>query len=150
KAIVADNAEFYRIRAEVEEQRRRWEASGRKAELLIPGGLPLAEAETIIASYGAELFPDTRDFVATSSRRARRRQRLIAAGSAVFAALAVIATVLGLLAYQAEQHAERNFARAEASRKEAQASLWIANSRSELRDGRFASAVAFAAKAFAE
>jgi len=150
KAIVAENAEFYRIRAEVEEQRRRWEASGRKAELLIPGGLPLAEAETIIASYGAELSADTRDFVAASSRRARRRQRLTAAAAAVFAALAVGATVLGLLAYRAEQNAKQSFAQAEASRKEAQASLWIANSRSELRDGRFLSAVAFAAKAFAE
>ena len=131
KAIVAENAEFYRIRAEVEEQRRRWEASGRKAELLIPGGLPLAEAEKIIASYGAELSADTRDFVAASSRRARRRQRLTAAAAAVFAALAVGATALGLLAYRAEQNAKQNFARAEASRKEAQASLWIANSRSE-------------------
>jgi Novel STAND NTPase 1/WD domain, G-beta repeat len=150
KAIVAENAEFYRIRAEVDEQRRRWEASGRKAELLIPGGLPLAEAETIISSYGAELSVDTRDFVATSGRRARRRQRLTAAAAAVFAALAVGATVLGLLAYQAEQRAQRNFAQAEASRKEAQASLWIANSRSELRDGRVTPAVALAAKAFVE
>ncbi len=150
KAIVAENADFYRIRAEVEEQRRRWEASSRKAELLIPRGLPLAEAETVVASYGPELSSDVRDFVAISARRAHLRQRLTAAAAVAFAALAIGASVLGLLAWRSEQRAEQNFAQAEANRREAQASLWIANSRSELRDGRVASAVYFAAKAFGE
>ena len=42
--IVADSADFYRVRDEVEDQRRRWEAGKRRGELLLARGLPLAEA----------------------------------------------------------------------------------------------------------
>jgi hypothetical protein len=64
REIVRGNADFFRIRAEIEEQRRRWEERGRKAELLLPAGLPLAEAETIVARHGDELGAETRAFVA--------------------------------------------------------------------------------------
>ena len=43
--IVATNAEFYRIRDDVEALERRWEKSDKKRDLLIPKGVPLAEAE---------------------------------------------------------------------------------------------------------
>jgi eukaryotic-like serine/threonine-protein kinase len=113
--IVASNADFFRIREEIEEQRRRWEERGRKSELLLPAGLPLAEAETIVARHGDELDPQTRTFVAASSARARRRQRLTAAAAAVFAVVAVLASVLGVLAYRAQQRAETERLRAEAN-----------------------------------
>ncbi|HEV7464296.1 MAG TPA: ATP-binding protein, partial [Methyloceanibacter sp.] len=45
KEIVATNAEFYRIRDDVEALRRRWEKSNKQRDLLIPKGVPLAEAE---------------------------------------------------------------------------------------------------------
>ena len=45
RGLVVANSEFYRIRGEVEEQRQRWQIAGRSRDLLIPRGLPLAEAE---------------------------------------------------------------------------------------------------------
>src|SRR4029079_17659328 len=55
KEIVAANAEFYRIRDDVEALRRRWENSEKRRALLIPRGVPLAEAESIAKRYADEL-----------------------------------------------------------------------------------------------
>src|SRR3990170_3533868 len=109
KEIVAANAEFYRIRDDVEALRRRWEKSSKKRDLLIPKGVPLAEAETIAKRYPGELGVPALGFIAASGKRARFRQRLVAATAVVFAVLAVGATVAGIRAWQAEQAARRNF-----------------------------------------
>ena len=53
--IVAGGADFYRIHADVERQRRRWQANDRRADLLLSRGLPLAEAESILERYGDEV-----------------------------------------------------------------------------------------------
>ena len=109
KAIVATNAEFYRIRDDVEALKRRWEKSSKKRDLLIPKGVALAEAESIAKRYPGELSPPTLGFIAASGKRARLRQRLVAASSIVFAVLAVGATLAGIRAWKAEQRAKRNF-----------------------------------------
>ncbi len=109
KEIVAANAEFYRIRDDVEALRRRWEKSSKKRDLLIPKGVPLAEAESIAKRYPGELGAPALGFIAASGKRARLRQRLVAATAVVFAVLAVGATVAGIRAWQAEQAARRNF-----------------------------------------
>jgi tetratricopeptide (TPR) repeat protein len=87
KAIVAENADFYRIRAEVQGQRRRWEAARRSSDFL--RGRPLAEAESIIRRFLEELPP--RDFIKRSGRRARLLQTLTAAAAVLFAVVAVVA-----------------------------------------------------------
>jgi WD40 repeat protein len=89
--IVQDNADFYRIRAEVEEQRRRWEAAGRRREYLIARGRPLAEAENIVRDFSKELPVATREFVRLSGRRARLAQTITRAAAVIFAAVAGIA-----------------------------------------------------------
>jgi WD40 repeat protein len=89
--IVADNADFYRIRAEVEEQRRRWEAGGRGSDRLISPGRPLADAESIVHDFSEELPTATREFVRRSGQRARLRQKLTAAAAVIFAAVAGLA-----------------------------------------------------------
>jgi hypothetical protein len=89
--IVRTNADFFRIRGEIEEQRRRWHERGRKSELLLPRGLPLAEAELIVGRYRDELSPETREYVKLSGRRARLQQRLILAAAVIFAGIAVVA-----------------------------------------------------------
>ncbi len=71
KEIVAANAEFYRIRDDVEALRRRWEKSSKKRDLLIPKGVPLAEAESIAKRYPDELGTPTLGFIAASGKRAR-------------------------------------------------------------------------------
>ena len=109
KEIVASNAEFYRIRDDVEGLRRRWEHTDKKRDLLIPKGVPLAEAESIAKRYPDELAPPTLVFIAASGKRARFRQRLVGGAAVVFAVLAVGATVAGVLALHAERRAKRNF-----------------------------------------
>jgi tetratricopeptide (TPR) repeat protein len=108
RGLVAANSEFYRIRGEVEEQRQRWQIVGRSRDLLIPRGLPLAEAESIVARFGDELSAATREFIAASGRRARMRQRLTAVAALVFAVLTIGATGAGIFAWHEEQRAERS------------------------------------------
>ena len=91
--IVADNADFYRIRAEVEEQRRRWEAAGRRRDLLIGRGRPLAEAENIVRDFSEELPVATREFVRRSGRRARLAQTLTATAAVIFFVVATAAVI---------------------------------------------------------
>ncbi len=110
KAIVAENADFYRIRAEVEGQRRRWEAARRPRDFLVPRGRPLAEAETIIRRFPEELPPATRDFIKRSGRRARLLQTLTAAAAVLFAVVAVVAVVAQKQAEDQRQRAERALA----------------------------------------
>src|SRR5262245_27397044 len=89
--IVQENADFYRIRAEVEEQRRRWDAAGRRGEYLIARGRPLVEAESIVRNFSGELPAGTREFVRRSGRRARLMQTLTAAAAVIFLGVAVFA-----------------------------------------------------------
>jgi hypothetical protein len=78
--IVAESREFYRIRAELEDSRRKWQAGKRRHELLLARGLPLAEAENIAGKYGDELAPEVILYVRASRARAKyasRSSRLI-------------------------------------------------------------------------
>ena len=109
RAIVAGQADFYRIRAEVADQAARWAAGGRRADLLLAPGLALAEAESIAGRHGDEPPRDERDFVAISGQRARRRQRLTFAAAVVFALAAVASIALGLVAKREATKAEENF-----------------------------------------
>jgi WD40 repeat protein len=106
KAIVAENADFYRIRADVEEQREKWEAAKRSRDLLIGRGRPLAEAESVVRRFADEIPTETRDFITRSGRRARLTQTLSAAATAIFAVVAGAAFFLERQAVQARQEAE--------------------------------------------
>ncbi len=109
REIVAGSQDFYRIHADVERQRLRWEAN-RRSDLLLPRGLPLAEAESIVGRYGDDLGPETRDFIRASRKRAGRGQVLTAAAAVVFAAVAAGALLLGGVAREQTRLAESNFA----------------------------------------
>jgi eukaryotic-like serine/threonine-protein kinase len=108
RELVAANTEFYRIREEVEDQRQRWRIAGQSRDLLIPRGLPLAEAESIVARFGDELSAATREFVRASGARARMRQRVTAVAAVLFGLLAVAATGAGIYASYQEHRAERS------------------------------------------
>ena len=97
--------EFYRVRAEVEDALRRWQEHGEPKDRLIQRGVPLAEAEKLVADFGRELPVDLTAYVSASRNRARAFQRLVAALAMVFFALAVAATAAGVWAYRAQQQA---------------------------------------------
>ena len=107
KAIVAQNAAFYRTRAEVETQRAQWEMEQRTPNFLIRRGHPLVEAETILHQFRDELQPATRDFIRRSGRRARLRETLTAGAAVLFFVVAVAAALAWRQAeeegYRAEQ-----------------------------------------------
>ena len=106
RTIVAESADFYRIRADLEESRRKWEAGKRRSELLLPRGLPLAEAASIVSKYGDELTPEVRSYVRASRARAQRAQMIGWAAAAVFALVAAAAFVAERQSVSAERDAE--------------------------------------------
>jgi tetratricopeptide (TPR) repeat protein len=89
--ILRLNSDFYRIRSEVEVRHQHWNVRGRKSELLLPAGLPLAEAESLLDRFRDETTSELQDYVVKSGRRARLRQRLTAAAAVVFACVAIAA-----------------------------------------------------------
>jgi hypothetical protein len=103
REIVRDNADFYRIRSNVDDQLARWQAAGKNRDLLISKGVPLAEAESIVRRYPGELSPQTLAYIDASGKRARLRQRFTAAAAILFAFMTVGATVAGAIAWQAER-----------------------------------------------
>ncbi len=143
KDIVAANADFYRIRNEVEDEHRRWIASGRKQDLLIAAGLPLVEAETIRERYAGELSPSVLDFIEASSRRGRARQRRQQIAVAAFATLAIVAGAAGLWALRQQNTAEQLLSDSRAATSRFLADL----ARQRVNERQYAEAVALAANA---
>lgn len=119
RTIVVESADFYRIRADLEESRRKWEAGKRRSELLLPRGLPLAEAVSIVGKYGDELTPELRADVRASRARAQRVQVIGWAAAAVFALVAAAAVVTERQSVNAERQALAAQKEAESQRQSA-------------------------------
>ena len=112
RSIVAESADFYRIRADLEESRRKWETGKRRDELLTRG-LALAEAESIVGKYGDELTPEVLAYVRASRKRANRAQMLGWGAAAVFFLLAIAAGIEAKVAEGARAQAQQETQRAE-------------------------------------
>jgi tetratricopeptide (TPR) repeat protein len=119
RAIVVDSADFYPIRDDLEESRRKWEMGKRRTELLLARGLPLAEAESIAGKYGDELTPEVRTYVRASRKRANRAQMIAWGSAAIFLLLAIGAGAAAKLAFDQRT-------RAEAARDQAEQALTTA------------------------
>jgi tetratricopeptide (TPR) repeat protein len=91
QAILTANTDFYRIRSEIEVRYQHWKNRGQKSELLLPAGLLLAEAESIVERFPGEIAPELVGYVERSGRHARQRQRLTAAAAVLFGAVALAA-----------------------------------------------------------
>ena len=121
--LVTANADFFRIRQEIEDARGRWLASGRRRDRLIPPGVALAEAESVLTRFSDELGEMTVGYIRASRRRARLRQRLTAAAALVFLGVAVTAGYFGWRASAAEQLAQRRAEAEAAARHETEEAL---------------------------
>jgi tetratricopeptide (TPR) repeat protein len=115
KAAAAAQAsrEFYRVRSDVEDALRRWQEHGQPKDRLIQPGVPLAEAEKLVADFGRELPADVIGYVNASRRQARLRQRLVAAAAVFFLLVAVLAGWQWRAAVNARAEVERQRDRAE-------------------------------------
>ena len=101
------NRDFLRVRAEVEDSFRRWEEHGRPTDRLIHVGVPLAEAESLVRRFAAELPVHLVAYVKDSGNRVRRRLRMTQAAAVVFAIVALAAIAASVIAVQQRDRAER-------------------------------------------
>ena len=105
---VAQNRENLRIRGRVAAAAQRWAAENRPADLLLPTGKPLVEAESLL-EHGIELHQDEAGFIQASIARGTRIQRLKAGVVATVAVLAVLAGMSAFLAnHQRQSGADRD------------------------------------------
>jgi tetratricopeptide (TPR) repeat protein len=130
-AAAQASRDFYRVRAEVEDAQRRWEQYRRPKDRLIQAGVPLAEAEKLVADFGRELPAPLTAYVTASRHQARKRQRLVAAAAGFFLVLAVAATGAGVAAFRAQQQAVLAEQHALAERDKATQSFAIAKRTAE-------------------
>ncbi|WP_348698820.1 winged helix-turn-helix domain-containing protein [Duganella fentianensis] len=99
-------------RSRVRQQAQRWQSNSRSRDLLLPSGLQLDQASDLLAIAGFVLTPLEREYIDASRYRVTVRERIRIAVFSGVLALALLAAVLGLLARNAQQQAER--ARSEA------------------------------------
>jgi tetratricopeptide (TPR) repeat protein len=105
--IITKERDFFRIREDVTAAEQRWRGK-QSGDLLLARGLPLAEAQSLKTTYGAELAPDLIAFIDASVRQERRRQRRGYALAAVFALVAIVAIATGAIAWRQQQIAEQH------------------------------------------
>lgn len=147
KDQIGEEQRLFEARDRLEQLCRRWVSGDggiqRSGKQLLQG-FPLAEGRELLAKWGAESLtdrqPELPSFITASDRRDRRKRLAMqAVGWSV-------ACVLALMSWQLRER----WIAAEDARREAQASLWVANSRTALRDNQVMPAIENAAKAFAE
>ncbi len=98
------NRQNLRVRSRVSSAALRWAGENRPADLLLPRGQPLGEAEMLVQQE-MQLNPTEMEFVQASITRSKRTQRLEAA---VVISLAILTVVAGSAAFFANQ--QRNLA----------------------------------------
>ena len=108
RTIAAENADFFRVRGEVEERCRKWLEAGRPHDLLIPRGRQIAQAEEFLQRFGNDVPVPMQEFIARSAARARRTQRLLQTAAAGFAILALGAAAAATIALSQRTAAEHN------------------------------------------
>ena len=120
RKIVEEFKTYFESRADLEQRYALWIGGGKRRELLLPAGKPLADAEALARDYRDELKPAQRaagakgeptllEFITVSGRRARLRQRLVGLAASVFFVVALIASAMFVIAYDAQGEAEANY-----------------------------------------
>jgi WD40 repeat protein len=96
RQLIEADRERLVARARLEEAYGRWVAQGRRNDLLLPLGLPLAEAESLVRAWPDELDDQLRGYVAASQAHARRKRHILRglAGAASLILLALASWAL--------------------------------------------------------
>lgn len=101
------------LRTRISLQAARWQANGRSRDFLLPRGAQVNQARDLLQTPGFQLSVQDRDYIDASLRLAQRDERRRAALFAAVAMLAVLASVLGLLARASQQASEQHRIEAE-------------------------------------
>jgi hypothetical protein len=113
---VDQNRENLRIRSRIAAAAERWQNHDKRADLLLPAGKPIGEAESLL-KQGIELHDDEANFIYASIDKAKRIQRLKAG---VVATLAVLGLVAAGSAYVANQERTKAIQQQERAQIEAE------------------------------
>ena len=109
---VAQNRENLRIRGRIAAAAELWHAERRTADLLLPSGKPLLEAEALL-EQGMEFHGVEAAFISASIAREKQAQRVKAGFFAALAGLTVLAAVAAFLANQQRVRANEALAKVE-------------------------------------
>ncbi|BAV98884.1 winged helix-turn-helix domain-containing protein [Lysobacter enzymogenes] len=102
-----ENRQLLQARERLQRAARRWAAEGRRNDHLLNPGRPLAEAREAARRLPDQLDADDLQFLHACERQQRRKQWLRAGAIGALCALALVATGLGLQAWQARREAEQ-------------------------------------------
>jgi WD40 repeat protein len=148
-----DEREFLVFKGDAERAERRWRGMHSPDRALF-SGLDLDRAIDWVPKRSEDLSSEVRDFIQGSISADRKNkekqlhfQRQVSMGAAAAALILAFASILAVWGWL---EAKSKQLQAEAARKEAQVSFWVATARSDLRDGRVTSAVRYAILAFEE
>jgi len=114
QAWIERHRQTLQVLTRVGAQASRWDAAGRRGDLLLPAGLQARQAAGLLDMPEFSLQALDRDFIVASLRRARRGERLRMLVSGVLMALTVLAVGLGIAAQAARDRAEMHRGQAEA------------------------------------
>src|SRR5262249_36097563 len=132
KQQIAEEQRLFGARERLEQYCRRWVESSadpkdRRNKLLLEG-FPLAEGRELGAKWGASSLsdrqPELPDYIAASDAREKRARRTM---QAIGWSTAAVFAILSVLLFNQWQNTIR-------AQRETQASLWIVQSQSSLRD----------------
>lgn len=101
------------LRTRISLQAARWQANGRSRDFLLPRGVQVNQARDLLRTPGFQLSAQDREYIDASLRLAQRDERRRAVLFSVMAALALLATVLGLIARASQQQSEQHRIEAE-------------------------------------
>lgn len=112
-AWIASHRHALQLRTRIGLQAARWQESGRSIDFLLPRGIQANQARDLLQTPGFQFDALDRAFIDASLRRVKRGERRRAALFGVVAVLALLASILGLLARAAQQQAEQHRIEAE-------------------------------------
>ena len=101
------------LRTRISLQAARWQANSRSRDFLLPRGAQVTQARELLQAPGFQLSAQDRDYINASLRLAQRDERRRTALFGVVAVLAVLASVLGLVARASQQESEQHRIEAE-------------------------------------
>ncbi|NVE00931.1 winged helix-turn-helix domain-containing protein [Massilia sp. BJB1822] len=101
------------LRTRLSGQAERWFMAGQSKDLLLPQGIQIIQAESLLKLGGFSLSDIEKKFIHHSSRRARKADRIRLAIVAAMAMLVVLAGFLGVTARSAQHQAEQHRMEAE-------------------------------------
>ncbi|MBI3731547.1 MAG: winged helix-turn-helix domain-containing protein [Burkholderiales bacterium] len=110
---ISDHRQALHVLGRIAVHTQRWVTAGRRPDLLLPQGMPLNEANSLLKLDAFSLTSDEKALIHASSSKARWRVRLRLGVMTMIVGLALLSTILGISAISAKTVAQQRRAQAE-------------------------------------